>query len=890
MNHRNYKTYISSEKFRLHLTNFLLRLFHFSARPASPTAPRLFRSPAPDVASSLSKSHLECVPVRLSAWILPVALFATSISSIGQTLGTIKVTGPANLTVGAAPAAYTAAGTNIDGSSAGDITNIVKWTSTDTSVVTIDPATGFATPKKAGLATIWAIDPAGFASGPRSLTVVAAPVLPAVSSIAFAPANLTVASGQSITPTVTGTFGAAAAAVSQPIAAADVHWGAVAAPSVATIAANGAITGGTVTGTTPATTTAPVTVGPSASFTGTLTKTVTITVTPAPAAASIGPSFGVPPTDQSKTIVINGTAGDNISIFSVPAGTSLPAGTTLCNSAMATTPVLLVASAGSTTTAASVTLTKPPAPLSPSPFVLNLAQPLIVGTRVCAEDLGPASPAAGTPAAVGVWSPITPVVKAPTTLTIPTIDSKVLSGDKTINVTGASGDSISVFQYDPGLTTGSQSDCASWESQYRTVLQIVSSSGTAPIYTLPASTSTPITLSEPLLPGYSLCVTETATGFSPSSVSKPVVVQDANAFGRFRTYFLVGLQASNQLSSSSSSSSSTAGEYLEAGFNNYFVRAFNRYDSRAHADQINSEVCAAKIKAGGACPTNLTMPSTTNKFRGGLVTSIGVRLSPIPVAATTTTTGTNTNTNTSTATVTPNVLSSQQAVRFVGNIYAPFKTTTWNNNTDSFTVAPMGRGGFGTLVNPSTASISSTSGSSATTSLSSTNYSSAYYFWGLGTRIAWDRYPTKQDESPQTIVQLLATFGEYSNLPSYVCKAVPSSTTNPYSSTTTSTITSCNQGPYLPTSTTSTANPPVTTYGNLYVDSRALIPRLDLEAVAKIPGYPFVIGVNANLQQSTVYHKNNLDILNKPGNDIRIFIGVSINPATFFSKIGTPSF
>ena len=68
MNHRNYKTYISSEKFRLHLTNFLLRYLHFSARPASPTAPRLFRSPAPDVASSLSKSHLECAHVRMQTY------------------------------------------------------------------------------------------------------------------------------------------------------------------------------------------------------------------------------------------------------------------------------------------------------------------------------------------------------------------------------------------------------------------------------------------------------------------------------------------------------------------------------------------------------------------------------------------------------------------------------------------------------------------------------------------------------------------------------------------------------------------------------------------------------------------------------------------------------
>ena len=80
MNHRNYKTYISSGKFRLHLTNFLLRYLHFSARPAPPTAPRLFRSPAPDVVSSLSKSHLECAPVRLVTILLLLA-----VTAVGQT-------------------------------------------------------------------------------------------------------------------------------------------------------------------------------------------------------------------------------------------------------------------------------------------------------------------------------------------------------------------------------------------------------------------------------------------------------------------------------------------------------------------------------------------------------------------------------------------------------------------------------------------------------------------------------------------------------------------------------------------------------------------------------------------------------------------------------------
>ena len=52
-----------------------------------------------------------------------------------------------------------------------------------------------------------------------------------------------------------------------------------------------------------------------------------------------------------------------------------------------------------------------------------------------------------------------------------------------------------------------------------------------------------------------------------------------------------------------------------------------------------------------------------------------------------------------------------------------------------------------------------------------------------------------------------------------------------------------------------------------------------------LPGYPFVLGIDANLQQSFWGRRSNLDIANKPGNDIRIYIGIKIDLATLISKL-----
>jgi len=161
----------------------------------------------------------------------------------------------------------------------------------------------------------------------------------------------------------------------------------------------------------------------------------------------------------------------------------------------------------------------------------------------------------------------------------------------------------------------------------------------------------------------------------PVAMRRPLLQRVS--FRRVQKLYFV--QATNQLSASGSS---TAGQYLEAGF-----------------------------KSAYALP---------KKAVPGLSTNVDIRLSLIPVAApsTTTTQGTTTTTTiptttttttTGTASININRLSSQQSVRLVASLFAPWKTTHWNNRSDFFTVAPLSRGGFGTLINPSVSSGTSSS-------------------------------------------------------------------------------------------------------------------------------------------------------------------------------------
>jgi hypothetical protein len=327
------------------------------------------------------------------------------------------------------------------------------------------------------------------------------------------------------------------------------------------------------------------------------------------------------------------------------------------------------------------------------------------------------------------------------------------------------------------------------------------------------------------------------------SQSPALVVTNPNDFGRFQPYFTLGAQVTNQ---QSSTGSSTVGQYLEVGFNAYYAEPAKK---------------------------------------PGFATNVDIRLSPIPVAATATTTSTTSSAATTISSIAPNQLSSQQSVRAVASAFVPWKTTGWNHNTDYFTLAPLVQGGFGTLLNPtSTSATGAASGASTATSptlITTTNFAPGFYFWGAGTRIAWDRFAASPDEAPQMITQVNATLGDFSNLPNYVCKPVTGQPSNPYATGSSPTvITACSQAP---NGEVTPATTPPTYYYSAY--SRTVRPRLNIEAIAKLPGYPFILGVDANLQQYGIFDKPNIDYLNKPGNDVRVYVGISVDFATLISKL-----
>ena len=510
---------------------------------------------------------------------------------------------------------------------------------------------------------------------------------------------------------------------------------------------------------------------------------------------------------------------------------------------------------------------------------------------------------------------------ATTTQPQPQLVSKLVAGSRSVTFIPASTDAahtdnFSIYEFDPGVILPAAKCAAPDVLSTSTLLSIVtSSSSTATSYAPPPAPLPPytFTMTQPLVAGSSLCISETtvapaaapAAGAAPAAAptqvwSVPLIVTDPNDYGRVRTYFLAGVQVSNQ---QTAAASSTAGQYIEAGFNLTWLRAKDSSDSSYKyvprtldikrkyplCSETNDKSGTAASGKNGTVTTDQTASTTEltcpHRRAMGISTNMDVRLSPIPVAAPATNTTTTTTTTTpasgstpastmATISTTPNLLSSQQSARVVTSLYFPWKATHWNKRSDYFTIAPLFRGGFATLLNTSlTSPASTTTPSNTTTTTVTGQFNSAYSLFAYGARFGWDRYPVSTDEAPQTMTQFLITMGYYSNLPSYVCRPAPAGamvTANPNSA--------CGA--------TNTAFP------GLKIDpvmSRMVIPRLDIEGFAKLPNYPFVIGIDANLAQYTVYHDKKshpVDNLNKAGNDIRIFIGFQIPLDSLISKLG----
>jgi hypothetical protein len=417
----------------------------------------------------------------------------------------------------------------------------------------------------------------------------------------------------------------------------------------------------------------------------------------------------------------------------------------------------------------------------------------------------------------------------------------------------ASGDTISIWAFQVG--SGFPGTCAAENMKYGRPLEIKSTTGsgssaattTTTAFSLgtagSAPSATPLTINELLVQGELLCLVETPAGSSSvASWSKQdaLAVVDPNDFGRVRPYFVLGMQATNQQTASGNSS---VAQYLEAGLN------FTNYRARDHWI--------------------------------GLGSNLDIRLSPIPVAGSVSN-STLSGSTLSVSSITPNQLSSQQSVRGVASVYAPIKVLKWNKQLDYFTFAPLGRAGVGTLLNSSMSSSSGGSAGSAPTQIATTSFAPGLYFWGVGARIAWDRIGKDWNKGSQMMTQFLMTVGEYSNLPSYVCKPT-TGLTNPYAVGAMTTVTTaCSQFGVTGGGTGTDGKPlPYNYYGYF----RTVRPRLDVEGLAKLPGYPFVLGLDANLQQYAVWTKPNMDYLNKPGNDVRIWVGIMVDIQTLISKL-----
>jgi hypothetical protein len=407
-------------------------------------------------------------------------------------------------------------------------------------------------------------------------------------------------------------------------------------------------------------------------------------------------------------------------------------------------------------------------------------------------------------------------------------DGMLTAGEASVSVFANAGDSLEIYQFPDSYPLRDGDACSAQDLSHGTPLILVvptsggggsaSTTTTGDIVVLPASGQGPfpITLSQPLTPGHALCFVD--RGGSGVSYSLLRDVNDPNDYGRVRSWLITGIQTSNQLASNTNNSSSTAGWFVEFGM------ASSYFEARDH--------------------------------HPGLETITRFRLSPIPVATTATSTTAGTTPTSSTTLTSTNILSSQNSARVEAGVFMPIRVSSWSDKANAFVVGPMVKAGFGTLLNPSLNNASNSATTGGTSGISSPQFSSAYTFWAVGSKMAWNRYPNSRNEAPQTISAVDVVVGEFSNLPNFVCsQKFPNDS----------------QGGCPDGETTG---------------SRTVIPRVDVEAFAKLPRYPIIFGMEANMQQYKWFTSRRIDPLNKPGNDIRFLFAVDLPLGKLMSVLG----
>jgi hypothetical protein len=461
---------------------------------------------------------------------------------------------------------------------------------------------------------------------------------------------------------------------------------------------------------------------------------------------------------------------------------------------------------------------------------LTLSSPLSDGEHLCltARDAGTAPGADPTEFAVANVVGSVRFAETP------------VAGKMSFSVEGDPGYPLSAYQFPAGFKPKSGASCGpddiAGNNGQVTLIHFASGSAVPGPVTIPLPAPAPpgvtslIALDSPLVAGTALCLVESANGIvysSPQTVAAPPGITTEPRFAH--TFYTVGAVISNELGASNSTG---AAQYVDLGF------AFQWW------------------KEG--------ITKTRHYHYPGLNTSFSGRFSSVPVAA---------QTPASTAT-TLNILSSQESARVLQTTSLPFRVGSPSVDGDSLFAGPVAKASITTLINPSQ-TLTTQSGSAAVP----VQYSPTYNDWSVGGQIGWRRYyDSNKNAAAQTMWQLDGTIGKFSNLQDLAC------TTTQINTKLTPTSAPANTSCYNPTTFVT------------FKEGRISIPRIELAGFARIPSTIFVIGIDANLSQFQFWVPpgrgktiTGLDVMNRAGNDVRIYFGISGSISDLFKKLSLPT-
>ncbi len=480
----------------------------------------------------------------------------------------------------------------------------------------------------------------------------------------------------------------------------------------------------------------------------------------------------------------------------------------------------------------------------------------------------------------------------------PAFDESPQAGSQQLTVEAATGSTLYIYTFtdsSPSNTKASACTLQSEASQGGTLLQIVQGSGTSQTtgssFDVSSSTKSPfnLTLQLPLVAGAQLQLAQSSS--SGTNCSDLVAVKDPNSQGPHQFFLTLGAYISNQQANStsgSSGSSTSASQYLEAAWReSWYIPPILIGDGvKDQSGKCNASAVGSSDASGSQDP-----PQASGGLKYchgaafGISTLVAGRLASIPVSTSVTSSTSSSSGSSSAAlrgqassptpptTSTPtvnalNVLSSQDSFRFVGALNVPFLATRVAGSR-AYTFAFTGKAGIDTLVN-SSGTLTTNATSTASGQSGVPQFNQVYNFRAAGLRFDFLQAPSQKlhdqtGAAPQTIAHIDLTFGPYSNLQSYVC------TNNSKLSLPSKTLaTGCGTG----------------ALSSFPYPSRETIPRIEVDGSARIASTPFVVGIDANLGQYAFatgsYH---VDDLNKPGNDVRIFIGTSVSISSFMSAL-----